>query len=108
SALELPTSERDCFVAGVLKPTVFVSRGALEALGDAELEAALRHERAHVQGRDTLWLFLLSMLRDLAPYGEGAALEAFKLSREAIADREAAAGAGPLNLAAALVALARP
>ena len=107
-ALELPTGERECFVAGLFKPTVFISSGALAALSDAELEAALRHERAHVRGHDTALLFVLSMLRDLAPYGKGAALEAFKLSREAIADREAAAGAGPLNLAAALVALARP
>jgi Zn-dependent protease with chaperone function len=107
-ALELPTAERECFVAGVLRPTVFISRGALAALGDEELEAALRHERAHIRGHDTALLFIFSMLRDLAPYGKGAALEAFKLSREAIADREAAAGAGSLNLAAALVALARP
>jgi Zn-dependent protease with chaperone function len=107
-ALELPTAERECFVAGVLRPTVFISRGALAALDEAELEAALRHERAHIRGHDTATLFVLSMLRDLAPWGKGAALEAFKLSREAIADREAAAGAGSLNLAAALLALARP
>jgi Zn-dependent protease with chaperone function len=107
-ALELATTERECFVAGVLRPTVFISRGALAALGDDELEAALRHERAHVRGHDTALLFAFSMLRDLAPYGKGAALEAFKLSREAIADREAASAAGPLNLAAALLALARP
>jgi Zn-dependent protease with chaperone function len=106
-ALELPTAERECFVAGVLRPTVFISRGALAALGEAELEAALRHERAHIRGHDTASLFVLSMLRDLAPWGTGAALEAFKLSREAIADREAAAGGGSLDLAAALLALAR-
>jgi len=106
--LELPTAERECFVAGVLRPTVFVSRGALAQLGDAELDAALRHERAHVAGRDTLMLFALSFLRDLAPWGAGLALQAFQAAREAIADREAAAGSGPLNLASALVALARP
>jgi beta-lactamase regulating signal transducer with metallopeptidase domain len=107
-ALELPTGERECLVAGLFKPTVFISRGALAVLSDAELEAALRHERAHVRGHDTVLLFVFSMLRDLAPYGKGGALEAFKLSREAIADREAAAGARPHNHAAALVALARP
>jgi Zn-dependent protease with chaperone function len=107
-ALELPTQERECFVAGVLRPTVFVSRGTLDRLGDAELSAALHHERAHVTGRDTLMLFALSLLRDLVPWGGSAALEAFQTAREAIADRQAAAHAGPLNLAAALVALARP
>ena len=85
-----------------------MSRGALSALGDEELEAALCHERAHIQGRDTLMLFVLALARDLAPYGNGAALEAFKTAREANADRAAASNAGSLSLAAALVALARP
>ena len=107
-ALELPTGERDCFVAGLFTPTVFISRGALQALGDEELEAALCHEHAHIAGRDTLMLFGLSFARDLAPYGDGSALEAFRTAREANADRAAASNAGSLSLAAALVALARP
>ena len=107
-ALELPTTERECFVAGLFRPTVFISRGALHVLGDEELEAALCHERAHIRGRDTLMLFVLSLARDLAPYGAGAALEAFVTAREANADRAAASNAGSLSLAAALVALARP
>jgi Zn-dependent protease with chaperone function len=107
-ALELPTAELECFVAGVRQPTVFVSRGALAQLGDAELQAALCHERAHLVGRDTAMLFALCFLRDLAPWGRGAALGAFQAAREAAADREAAARAGPLSLASALVALARP
>ncbi len=108
TALELPTPDRECFVAGVVKPTVFVSRGALESLNDAELAAALHHERAHVRGRDTLLLSVLSFLRDLAPWGAPSALEAYQAAREAAADREAAQRAGPLNLASALVSLARP
>jgi Zn-dependent protease with chaperone function len=107
-ARELPCDGRECFVAGVLRPTVFLSRGALDQLGDAELEAALHHERAHVRGGDTVLLFVLSFLRDLAPFGRAAALESFHAAREVIADREAARHAGPLNLASALVALARP
>lgn len=107
-ARELPTLDKECFVAGVLSPTVFLSRGALEGLADDELEAALCHERAHVEGRDTAWLMALAFLRDLAPWGKAVALEAFQTSREALADRKAASSAGPLSLASALVALARP
>ncbi|HEY1425427.1 MAG TPA: hypothetical protein VGF50_02030 [Caulobacteraceae bacterium] len=107
AARELATDEAECLVAGLVRPTVFVSRGALAQLGDAELEAALLHERAHVKGCDTLWLLVLSCFRDLAPFGRGEALEAFRAAREARADRVAAASAGSLNLAAALVALAR-
>ena len=107
-ALEIPSAATDCFVAGVLRPTVFVSSGALARLDDAQLRAALHHERAHVRGRDTASLVLLGFLRDLAPWGPGVALAAFRSTREAVADRAAARSAGRLNLARALVALARP
>ena len=52
-------------------------------------------------------LFVLAFLRDLAPWGQAQALAAFHAARERLADREAAARAGPLSLASALVALAR-
>lgn len=107
-AVEIPSDGKDCFVAGVLRPTVFVSSGALAQLGDAELCAALHHERFHVRSRDTLLLVLLAFLRDLAPWGRAAALDAFRAAREAAADRSAAHSAGALNLATALLALARP
>ena len=87
---------------------MFVSSGALALLNDAELCAALHHERAHVTSRDTLFLVLLAFLRDLAPWGRGVAFDAFRAAREAAADRVAASSAGALNLAAALIALARP
>ena len=107
-ARELAVDQKECFVAGVLRPTVFVSRGALAGLGDAELLAALHHERAHVRGRDTFLLFLLSLLQDLAPAARVSALEAYQAAREAAADRAAVVSAGRLNLASALLALARP
>ena len=107
-ALEIPSEGKECFVAGALQPTVFVSSGALAQLDDAELCAALHHERFHVRSRDTLSLVLLAFLRDLAPWGRGGALEAFRAAREAVADRAAARSAGALNLAAALLTLARP
>jgi Zn-dependent protease with chaperone function len=107
-ALEVPSDGNECFVAGALQPTVFVSHGALARLHDDELCAALHHERIHVRSRDPLMFVLLAFLRDLAPWGRGAALEAFRAAREAAADREAARSAGALSLAAALLALARP
>jgi Zn-dependent protease with chaperone function len=107
-ALEILSDEKDCFVAGVLRPTVLVSRGALSHLSPAELDAALQHERAHIRGRDTTWLVFLAFLRDLAPWGRSAAFTAFREAREAAADRAAASTAGALNLARALLVLARP
>jgi len=107
-ARELPSHEPDCFVAGVLRPTAFVSAGALARLGDDELAAALAHEGAHVRGADPLMLAGLALLRDLAPFGRGVAAERFLAAREARADTAAVNSAGALALAAALVALARP
>lgn len=107
-ARELETFERECFVSGILKPTVYVSRGALARLSDAELMAALHHERAHVRGRDTLVLFLLSLLGDLSPFAPSGGFESYQAAREAAADAVAVSGAGSLNLASALLALARP
>jgi Zn-dependent protease with chaperone function len=106
-ARELPSDVTSCFVAGALRPTVFVSRGALAQLDEAELRAALHHERAHVAGRDTLSLLLLAFVRDFAPWGGKAALGAFHATREAVADRAAVLCVGRFSLAAALVALAR-
>lgn len=107
-AMELESDEMDCFVAGALRPTVFVSSGALSHLSEAELDAALQHERAHIRSRDTIWLVSLAFLRDLAPWGRSAAFNAFRAARESAADREAASTVGALNLASALLVLARP
>ena len=42
------------FCAGLLRPRVYVSSGALRALGDDELRAVLAHERMHRARRDPL------------------------------------------------------
>jgi Zn-dependent protease with chaperone function len=105
---ELPTPAPECFVAGVLRPTAFVSTGALARLDDEELAAALAHERAHVAGADPRTLAVLALLSDLVPFRSGVAGERFLAAREARADGVAARAVGALPLASALVALARP
>jgi Zn-dependent protease with chaperone function len=44
-----------CIAAGLFRPRVFVSRGLLAELDDAEREVVLAHERAHVDRRDALF-----------------------------------------------------
>ena len=44
------------FCAGYLRPRVYVSQGALDLLGDAELQAVLAHEHHHRRVRDPLRL----------------------------------------------------
>ena len=47
------------FTAGLIRPTIFVSSEAVHALSNAELHAALLHERAHQRNADVLWSVLL-------------------------------------------------
>ena len=103
---ELPLAERECFVAG-FRPTVYLSAGAIALLSDEELRATLHHERAHAAGHDPAMLALLGFLADLAPTSRRAML-AYRQARERRADAEAARRMGPLPLASALIALARP
>ena len=102
----LPCAEAECFVAGIIAPSVYMSSGALSCLSAAELDAALRHERSHIRGRDPALLSALSFLADLGWFGRSA-LTAYHQARERIADEAAARGSGPVALASALLALTR-
>jgi Zn-dependent protease with chaperone function len=55
-ALVVDEVRPQAFCAGLLRPRVYVSRGALEILSDAELAAVLAHERHHAAQRDPLRL----------------------------------------------------
>ena len=103
---EIDDGSCECFVAGVLHPYAYVSRGVLERMTDEELLAALHHERAHASSHDPAMLAILSFLADLAP-GTGRALTLYRQARERRADSEAAQRAGPCALASALLAMSR-
>jgi hypothetical protein len=88
------------FCAGYLRPTVYISRRALELLSAVELEAVLAHERHHRQVRDPLRfacgrilaqaLFFLPVLRSLCDrYAELAELSADRAAIGASAGRQA-------------------
>jgi len=96
-----------CALAGVVAPVVLVSSGALCALGDEELKAALLHERAHTRRGDQTLAVCLSFFADLLPLPAGDLVETYKLARELAADRSAAQTAGYDTLARALVGFAK-
>ena len=104
---ELPVPSCECFVAGAWRPAAYVSAEAVERMSDAELRAALHHERAHVEGHDPALYIALSFLIDLVPTSDKA-IQAYRQARERRADVAAAARAGALTLASALIAVARP
>ena len=98
----------EAFCAGFLRPRVYVSRGALELLSDAELDAVLSHEDRHRSTRDPLRfacarllsqaLFFLPALRPLGDRYE----ELAEQRADAAAVRAGAGDGGAL--AAALLA----
>jgi beta-lactamase regulating signal transducer with metallopeptidase domain len=96
-----------CALAGVVAPIVLVSGGALRALGDEELKAALLHERAHTMRGDQILAVWLSFFVDLLPLPACDLVETYKLARELAADRCAARTAGNDALARALVGFAK-
>jgi Zn-dependent protease with chaperone function len=98
-------------VVGVLRPSLFVAAQVLESLSPEELAVALAHERGHLRARDTLKRAVMNFCRDLLPFvGVGRALDrAWAEESERAADEYAAraGGAGALDLAAALIKIAR-
>ncbi|MBA3677004.1 MAG: M56 family metallopeptidase [Sphingosinicella sp.] len=103
---EIPTDGYECFVAGFWRPTIFVSSGTIGKLSDAELYAALCHEQAHAAGYDPAFLFVLSFLKDIGPSSDRA-LNAYRQARERFADSEAVRRTSPIDVASALLAVAR-
>lgn len=59
--------------AGITRPRVFVSAGALTTLDDAELAAGLEHERAHIARRHRFILVFAELCRGLARFLPGTA-----------------------------------
>ena len=105
----LATERPMACVAGMVRPTLFVSRGMLARLNERELEGLVAHELAHLRHQDNLigWLdaIVFRAFRFLPPL-RGAWAESLA-EREEFADAVAARATGrPRALASALLNLA--
>jgi bla regulator protein blaR1 len=56
--------EPQAFCAGFLRPRIYLSRGALQTLEGAELQAVLAHETHHLRRRDPLRMLAARVLAD--------------------------------------------
>jgi len=97
-------------VSGLFHPRLLVSRGLLAALSAEELDAALRHERAHHASRDNAKRFLILLAPDIFPFVHSLRFldRSWSKIAEWAADDQATSGDSlrALALAAALVRVA--
>jgi len=106
----LATDAPALFCAGVRRPVVVVSRGAVALLDRAELRAALAHEIVHLAKRDPLVSWLLMGARALLFFNPVAQVLARVMAREAerrADDAGGEVGGDRLALASALLELHR-
>jgi hypothetical protein len=104
--LVLDGGSLNAFTAGVLRPRIYLSQGALAALEPHQLNAVVAHEAHHVRRRDPLRLFMARIVVDglffLPVLGQlSRQLEALA---ELAADSAAAEAGGRSALAGALLA----
>lgn len=106
----IPSMTPEAFTVGLLRPKICLSEGLLRSLREPELQAVLRHERAHARALDPLRLAAVRFLSDFLwflPVSRPLA-DAFSGMAELRADEAAvAAGSDALELASAIVTTAR-
>jgi Zn-dependent protease with chaperone function len=102
---EVPSGIPTLFVTGVWRPKLLVSSAALALLEPVEIEAAIRHESAHVNRRDNLKKLGLRCCP--APLLASLEHEWLKATEMAADDAAASDENSALDLAAALVKLSR-
>ncbi len=96
-----------CALAGITRPTVFISSASERCLSDAELRAALLHERAHRVRYDQALVAVLTFATDLLPLPVHDLIATYRRARELTADRDASRTTNPVHLARAILAMTR-
>ncbi|MEZ4361628.1 MAG: M48 family metalloprotease [Kofleriaceae bacterium] len=104
----VPSARMFCVVAGLRRPTIYVSTAAREALAPDEWDAMLAHEASHIAHRD-LWhrLALELLLLFAAPLAGIAIRERWEAATERLRDADAAERTSAEAVASALVHMAR-
>jgi Zn-dependent protease with chaperone function len=104
---ELDSDDAFILLAGIVDPVVVVSSEALRRLDGDQLEAAIRHEIAHARRGDQIISAIVSFVADIVPLPVGGLVALYRRAREFAADAHAVRHVDPIDLAGALLALAR-
>jgi Zn-dependent protease with chaperone function len=107
TARELDSDDAFILLAGIVDPVVIVSSEALRRLDGDQLEAAIRHEIAHARRGDQIISAIVSFIADIVPLPVGGLVALYRRAREFAADAHAVRHVDPVDLAGALIALAR-
>jgi Zn-dependent protease with chaperone function len=98
-------------VVGFVRPRLFIASQIFDSLSGEEFRAAIAHEYGHLRSHDNLKRTMLQVCRDLLIFPFGRRLDReWAINTEAAADEYAAKagdGSTALNLAAALIKIAR-
>ncbi len=105
----LPTGAPLCLLAGIFRPTLFLSEGLLAQMGPEQIAIILHHERAHAARRDILArLAARAGSVFLWPSARAHLLEALELAAEQSCDEAAASRVGDrLQVAEAILKVER-
>lgn len=92
----IESSDRFAFCLGIRNPKIYISTKLVALLNTQELEAVLRHERYHLEKRDTLTMLIASVGESLLPFFPllSDVLRNYRVEREIKADQEAIEGLG--------------
>lgn len=92
----IESEKQFAFCLGIRRPKIYISTNLVNALTIQELEAVLRHERYHLNNRDTLTMLIASIGESLLPFFPlfSDFLKNFRIEREIQADAQAIQGLG--------------
>jgi Zn-dependent protease with chaperone function len=79
------------FCFGIRNPKIYISTGLIQMMDQKELEVILRHEKYHLEHRDTLTLLLATIVESLFPFFPVVSdfIRVYRTDREVAADKAA-------------------
>ncbi len=92
----IKNEKKFAFCLGIRNPKIYISTALLDILSTKEIEVVLRHERHHLNKRDTLTMLFASVSKSLLPFFPliSDLFHNYRIEREIQADAEAVRGFG--------------
>lgn len=104
----LETDASWAFVLGLVRPTIYLSRGLRAALTDEECEIVLAHETAHLKRHDLIIRFVCAVMTAFLPEAQRMTLmDALVLAQEEACDGATANRFSPIRIAETLLKVER-